>query len=310
MVKKMRHILGLSGGKDSTALAILLHKHIPQMEYFFCDTGKELPETYEYLDRIKARLGIQIEYLKPELHHKKGGEEYHVFDLWLDLGKGYLPSPNNRWCTINMKIKPLEKFVGRDEVYSYIGIRADEERTGYISQKQNIQPIYPYKAKNFKIRNARQPHLAYNQQKIVEQFKKQGIDLPVLQNGYRLEEVQRLLDESGIGLPDYYRWRTRSGCYFCFFQRKYEWVRLSEEHPDLFQKAIEYEQDHADGRTYTWTQGESLTELLARKEQILADHEKNTAREKTHASHRPLADILEEVLDDEDDQSGCLVCHL
>ena len=60
---KARHILGLSGGKDSTALAVLLHKEIPDMEYFFCDTHKELPETYEYLERIKARLGNKIDYL-------------------------------------------------------------------------------------------------------------------------------------------------------------------------------------------------------------------------------------------------------
>jgi len=59
----MRHILGLSGGKDSTALAILLHEEIPDMEYFFCDTQKEFPETYDYLERIKAMLGITITYL-------------------------------------------------------------------------------------------------------------------------------------------------------------------------------------------------------------------------------------------------------
>jgi 3'-phosphoadenosine 5'-phosphosulfate sulfotransferase (PAPS reductase)/FAD synthetase len=58
--KEVRHILGLSGGKDSTALAVLLHQEIPQMEYFFCDTHKELPETYDYLEKIKARLGIKI----------------------------------------------------------------------------------------------------------------------------------------------------------------------------------------------------------------------------------------------------------
>ena len=27
------------------------------MEYAFCDTGKELPETYEFLDRLEAFLG-------------------------------------------------------------------------------------------------------------------------------------------------------------------------------------------------------------------------------------------------------------
>ena len=51
-----RHILSLSGGKDSTALAIYLRDYIPQLEYVFCDTHKELPETYEYLDRLEAYL--------------------------------------------------------------------------------------------------------------------------------------------------------------------------------------------------------------------------------------------------------------
>ena len=49
----MRHILGISGGKDSAALAVLLHKEIPEMEYVFADTKKELPETYLFLDRLE-----------------------------------------------------------------------------------------------------------------------------------------------------------------------------------------------------------------------------------------------------------------
>ena len=43
MPSATRHILGLSGGKDSSALAIYLRDRVPQMEYVFCDTGKELP---------------------------------------------------------------------------------------------------------------------------------------------------------------------------------------------------------------------------------------------------------------------------
>ncbi len=93
-----RHILGLSGGKDSTALAILMHKEVPQMEYFFCDTGKELAETYEYLERIKARLGIKIKYLNSE----------RDFDHFLMLHGGHLPSPKIRWCTEENRFrKPL-----------------------------------------------------------------------------------------------------------------------------------------------------------------------------------------------------------
>lgn len=269
MSKKVRHILGLSGGKDSTALAILLHKEIPEMEYFFCDTRKELQETYDYLKRIEARLRIKIHYLADE----------RGFDHWLDMFGGLLPSPKMRWCTTQLKIVPLEKFVGDDEAISYIGIRADENREGYISTKPNIKPVFP--------------------------FKEQGIDI----NG-----VHKILEESGIGLPEYYSWRSRSGCYFCFFQRKYEWVMLAEKHPDLFERAIRYEQEHSDARKYTWVQGESLIKLVSRKDQIIAEHKKNEDRKKTKqikdAPNMPLFSVLEEILDEEDDELPCTMCHI
>ncbi|MFO0130284.1 MAG: phosphoadenosine phosphosulfate reductase family protein [Pseudanabaena sp.] len=260
-----RHILGLSGGKDSTALAILMHKEVPQMEYFFCDTGKELPETYEYLERVKARLGIKIEYLNAE----------RDFDHWLEVFNGVLPSPRVRWCTRKLKIEPLEKFVGDDRAISYIGIRADENREGYVSAQPNIHPIYPFKDR-----------------------------------GLVKADILSILDESGIGLPSYYEWRSRSGCSFCFFQRKYEWVKLAEKHPEEFAQAIAYERDHKDGRTYTWTQGETLLELIARKDQVIADHEKAIAKEKKTSPKLSLAEVLESVLDDEDDEMPCLACHL
>ncbi|HIK11150.1 MAG TPA: phosphoadenosine phosphosulfate reductase family protein [Oscillatoriaceae cyanobacterium M33_DOE_052] len=264
--KPVRHILGLSGGKDSTALAVLLHKEVPQMEYFFCDTHKELPETYDYLERIKARLGIKIHYLSA----KRG------FDHWLDVHGGLLPSPKMRWCTVMMKIKPLEEFIGDYTTISYIGIRADENRDGYISTKPNITPVYPFK-----------------------------------ERGLVKADIIRILEDSGIGLPDYYRWRSRSGCFFCFFQRKYEWVKLAQEHPDLFAEAVRYEEEHRDGRNYTWIQGETLLELLERKDEIIAEHEKSMAKEQNKStSNRPLAEVLSSVLDEEDDELPCLVCHV
>ena len=53
---KIRHILSLSGGKDSAALAVYLRDRVPRMEYIFHDTDKELPDTYEYLDRLEGYL--------------------------------------------------------------------------------------------------------------------------------------------------------------------------------------------------------------------------------------------------------------
>ena len=81
-----RHIVNLSGGKDSTALAIFLRDKIPQLEYLFCDTHKELPETYEYLDRLAAYLQRPI----IKLNAQRG------FDHWLDMYGGMLPS-SVRW---------------------------------------------------------------------------------------------------------------------------------------------------------------------------------------------------------------------
>lgn len=300
MGKRIRHILGISGGKDSTALAILLGKGIPNLEYFFCDTKKELPETYEYLDRIQARLGIKIEFLEAE----------RGFDHWYEgVYNGVLPSPQVRWCTKQLKIIPLEKFIGDDIAYSYVGIRADEQRDGYISTRPNIRPVYPYKPSDYVSKNIRKGTV-YDQNEVTNSLRELGIELPLRPEGYVLDDVKRLLEESGIGLPKYYEWRTRSGCFFCFFQRKYEWIMLAERHPDLFQKAMEYEENHKDGRQFYWTQGEPLRDLIKRKDQIIADHEKAVARKKSNAPNKSLSEVLEGVLDDDDDGKPCLACHL
>ena len=173
--KEVRHIMGLSGGKDSTALALYLRDKVPVIEYFFCDTHKELPETYAYLKKLEILLSKKIKILEA----KRG------FDHWLAIKRGFLPSPQIRWCTEQLKIIPIEKFVGNDEAISYIAIRADENRVGYISTKQNIKPVFPF-----------------------------------MQEGLIKRDIIRIIEESGIGMPDYYSWRSRSGCYFCFFQRK------------------------------------------------------------------------------------------
>src|SRR5215204_5639857 len=102
MARTLRHICGISGGKDSSALAVYLRDRVPEMEYFFCDTGAELPETYEYLERLESALG------KPIARLNSGRD----FDHWLSMYRGTLPSPQARWCTRQMKIKPLEAWVG------------------------------------------------------------------------------------------------------------------------------------------------------------------------------------------------------
>jgi len=160
----------------------------------------------------------------------------------------------------------------------YVGIRADEDRSGYISTKPNIKPLFPFK-----------------------------------EDGIVEADVLRILEESGLGLPKYYEWRTRSGCYFCFFQRKAEWIGLKERHPDLFEKAKAYEKIDAEtGDRYTWSERESLEELSdpERVAEIKEKHEKALKSNATTMKGQRLYQILGATLDDEDDTEPCLICHL
>ena len=101
---KVRHILSLSGGKDSAALAVHLRDRIQNMEYIFHDTGKELPETLAYLERLEGYLGKKIVRTTFDT----------TFDDLLRKYGGMLPSNHRRWCTRAMKLEPFERFVGND----------------------------------------------------------------------------------------------------------------------------------------------------------------------------------------------------
>jgi len=260
--KSTRHILSLSGGKDSSALAIYMRDRVPEMEYAFCDTGKELPETYDYLARLEAYLGKPV----IRLNSDRG------FDHWLEVYGGYLPSSRMRWCTRQLKLKPFEAYVGSDDVISYVGIRADEDREGYISTKPNIKAVFPFK-----------------------------------EDGIVKADVLRILAESGVGLPTYYEWRTRSGCYFCFFQQKNEWLGLQERHPELFEAARLYEKtDPETGQRYSW-QRETLDQISEpeRAAEIRAKASKPSSRR-----GGTLLRVLTEPDDDEPDERPCLICEL
>jgi hypothetical protein len=266
-----RHILSLSGGKDSAALAIYLRDRIPEMEYIFHDTDKELPETYEYLARLEAILG------KPIV--KTSSDD--TFDHWLTVYGGMLPSNHRRWCTRMLKLKPFETYVGDGHVVNYVGLRADERRTGYISTKPNIKPVYPFQ-----------------------------------EDGLVRSDIIRILEDSGLGLPPYMAWgRSRSGCFFCFYQQKIEWVRLRDVHPDLFQLAKDYEEKSLQfGQQFYWCQNESLAELEKpeRLAEIKHKWELSEAKKKAKRGNRTLVETLGglEEADDPGLRDGCLICSI
>jgi 3'-phosphoadenosine 5'-phosphosulfate sulfotransferase (PAPS reductase)/FAD synthetase len=368
MNKKVRHVLGISGGKDSAALAIYLHQMYPELdlEYYTCDTGKELEETYALIERLEGYLGKKINLLKAA---DKSTQD--PFDHFYNVYGGYLPSSSARWCTKKLKLEPFEEFVGNDFVVSYVGIRGDEDREGYISRKQNIQSIFPFRkniwsedviARALKNENIPALKKIYESKfgdkninrilEIVDQPVSLKLSIPnklnllldlgtkefnhvifeflkstfyplSLESSFALldnedvlvrDDIFNLLRNSGVGVPAYYEKlefevdgkkgeyaRSRSGCYFCFFQQKIEWIWLYEQHPEKFQQAMEYENEK---EGFTWNQNESLADLIkpARIESIKKEY---LNRNKTKTKSPYLLDIL-----DDAEAEGCAACFI
>jgi hypothetical protein len=283
MNNKVRHVLGLSGGKDSAALAVHMNNNYPNIpvEYYFTDTGYELSETYDYLDKLKTRLDKPIKYIKPT----------NSFDYYMKKYNNFLPSHQARWCTIEMKLKSFEQWIKPSldlgtEVFTYIGIRFDERgRIGYKPTNELIKPKFPF-----------------------------------IDDHINKENVIEILESSGLGLPDYYKWRSRSGCSFCFFQRHIEWVGLLENHPEKFAYAKSLEKLAEDNTSpFTWIKGKPLHELEKPEniKKIKEHHQKQLEKLKKQKNNNhdnnPFLkgeDIaVEENVSMDDVSSSCLICH-
>ena len=365
---KVRHVLGISGGKDSAALAIYMKQKYPDLnvEYYNSDTGCELAETEQLVNNLDSYLGGIVRLVAAE-----GSPEPTPFDHFLKASGGFLPSPQARWCTQKMKLAEFERYVGNTPTISYVGIRGDEEREGYVSTKPNIQAIFPFrkniwsldvihatfknenkdlitelyeriapediKAEAVAIASTSLTKQYFYSKKIcslmelsVKTFNKVVFDFlkttdypvgkldyfPLVENEDILikEDIFKLLEESGVGIPAYYKpiefevegkkgeyCRSRSGCYFCFYQQRIEWIWLYEQHPALFKKAMEYEKSG-----YTWIQGETLEDLImpSRIKQIKLDHIKKQEAMKAKNKSSLLIDLFE------DDEINCANCFI
>lgn len=368
---KINQVLGISGGKDSAALAIYMSKNYPSLDinYYTCDTGKELKETYELIDRLNSVLGKNITvYNSLDIENSPLN---NPFDHFLAVYGGYLPSPTSRWCTNKLKLQPFEKNIGNEPTISYVGIRGDENREGYISKKENIQTIFPFR-KNIWSEDVIKKFLSNDNLETIKSiyinltFDKKIIDIvnqplsfkfsqtqkvtalidlnlkvfnnaifeflkttdypvgklehfPLIENEdiIKIDDVFAILENSGVGIPAYYKpvnynviingeektgtyARSRSGCFFCFYQQKIEWVWLLEQHPDLYEMAITYEKEG-----YTWAE-ETLMDLKLpeRVEAIKKDHFLKNIRQQKKSQNNWQNDILNA------EGEGCASCFI
>lgn len=208
----VKHILSCGMGQNSVSLAIwLINNKKPLDLIIFCDTGAEMPETYEYLNEFQnycIKKNVRFEIVKSDLGS--------IYDFC--YSKKLIPTRQFRWCTHKFKVMPYNKHIrnlfGKETIYTYIGIGSDEEhRKDSFKNKETkrLKYLFPFV-----------DEVKIGRKESVEMIQKEGLNVPV-----------------------------KSGCYMCPYQPKHSWINLHKNHYDLFEKSIKLEENCSSYPTFT-----------------------------------------------------------
>ena len=239
--QRTRHVVAVSGGKDSTALALRLAELNPETDYTYLitPTGNEPPEMFEHWRKLEGMLRKPFIRLKPIWNSRKevvgcdDGSEV-VQCLWRRVKKhrhpirsrvvnvtgaawkedglheairfnGVVPNFRMRWCTRQLKIEPTLAWLFHNApCVQYVGLRADEEHRGGIYGSR-VEQRYPFR-----------------------------------EWGWGLNEVNECNERFGVDIPE------RTDCDDCFHQRLPEWWWRWKHRPESHQKgeALEEKMGH------------------------------------------------------------------
>lgn len=185
----MKHVICLSGGKDSTAMALALKEKEPrEYIYIYTPTGDELPTMDQHWHNLKRLLKSHIYSVNPGLSFTE-----------LIYEQNMIPNFRARFCTRILKIEPTQEFINKlGNACLYVGLRADEDRKGGVYE--------------------------------VEQQR-----FPLQEWDWNIKDVWSYLESKNIIIP------ARTDCAMCFYQRIGEWWDLWKLYPDLYQHAVNIE---------------------------------------------------------------------
>ena len=224
-------LISFSGGRTSAfMLWNILQAHggvLPDDIYVtFANTGKEAPETLDFVHEVEQKWGVKIYWL--ELYFGEERPVYRTkivdyetasrngepFEALLDR-RQYLPNPVTRFCTSELKIKVMSRFMrklqGYKNWYNVIGLRYDEPRRVASALKQyeawtNITPMNDAK---------------HTVEDVSEFWKKQNFDL-------------KLTNANG---------KTPAGnCDLCFLKGMDTTISILKERPEMADWWIKQEQ--------------------------------------------------------------------
>jgi 3'-phosphoadenosine 5'-phosphosulfate sulfotransferase (PAPS reductase)/FAD synthetase len=241
----IHHLSSVSGGKDSTATLLLSLKQFPEStSAVFADTGNEHQATYDYIDYLEDKLGIQIVRLKQDFTDWWWRRRDYVRDKWPEKGveqsvvasalavleegptgnpyldlcmlKGRFPSRMAQFCTQYLKTEPLMEYAlgivettGCD-VWSWQGVRRDESarRANAVGFEEMGGGIYTWR-----------PIAGWTAQETVDFVKSCGLKLNPLYS-------------QGMG---------RVGCMPCINANKAELAEISLRFPEHIDRIARWE---------------------------------------------------------------------
>lgn len=155
------HIVALSGGKDSTVMALRLMEIEPRNYLYVCTpTGDELPEMDHHWSKLEQLLGKEIIRLQDSEHPT-------IYDL-IDHFQ-MLPNWRARWCTRILKIEMIQEFYNKHKpAVVYVGLRSDENnRQGNKIFDDDIVQRHPLK------------EWGYGLREVVEYLDLHNINIPI-----------------------------------------------------------------------------------------------------------------------------------
>lgn len=196
----MTEVVAFSGGVDSTALALLMPGATP----VFTDTGAEFPHVYEHIEKFERVTGREV----VRLVSRHGS----LYDIIRD--QKYLPNHGARFCTRQVKIEPMNKYLeAQRPARLNIALRADEEgRTGNTTEMDGLEIAYPLRVW-----------------------------------GMVRSDVVRVCLEHDL-LPRYPVYAARGGCMNCFYKRKSEVLAMTVLVPNIMDELQELEESVQDER--------------------------------------------------------------
>lgn len=208
----MKNIFSFSGGKDSTAMLIrALELGLKVDEIIFIDIrysdeiGGELPEMYDYINKIETYINRPIKRIKSQYtfldyfykEYERGKREGTIYGFPHTLGG---------WCNSRLKIKPITEYKKgiKEEYTMFIGIAADEQN--------------------------RLKRLKNNERSLLQDW------------GWTEKDCLDYLKEKGLENPLYRKFK-RTGCWLCPKQNKKSLKIIYKDYPELWEKLLQLEKD-------------------------------------------------------------------